>query len=236
MAGDWIKMRTDLARDPAVVGIAADTGLDEFAVVGRLHAIWSWADEQTENGNAVSVTETWIDRYISCAGFARSMQKHHWLDISEGGIAIPNFSRHNGKSAKTRALTRKRVGEHRNAVSVTVALPEKRREEKRREEKKEEKRARTPFAKPGLPEVQAYCTERHNAVDPQRFIDHYESNGWRVGRTAMKDWKAAVRTWEKNGFTDNGTGKAVPNRQESIREKYLRVQRETEAQCQSPAT
>ena len=60
--------------------------------------------------------------------------------------------------------------------------------------------ARTParkrFTPPTLAEVTAYCRERQNAVDPQRFIDYYPANGWKVGKNSMKDWKAAVRTWE----------------------------------------
>lgn len=51
---------------------------------------------------------------------------------------------------------------------------------------------------PTVDEIATYCTERKNSVDPQRFFDYYESNGWMVGRSKMKDWKAAVRTWEKN--------------------------------------
>jgi hypothetical protein len=54
------------------------------------------------------------------------------------------------------------------------------------------------FSKPTLDQVQEYCTERNNAVNPQRFIDFYESKGWMVGKTKMKDWKAAVRNWEGN--------------------------------------
>lgn len=42
-----------------------------------------------------------------------------------------------------------------------------------------------------------YCEERHNDVDPEAFIAFYESNGWKVGKNSMKDWRAAVRTWEK---------------------------------------
>lgn len=60
--------------------------------------------------------------------------------------------------------------------------------------------ARTParkrFTPPTLAAVTAYCRERQNAVDPQRFIDYYTANGWKVGKNSMKDWKAAVRTWE----------------------------------------
>lgn len=53
------------------------------------------------------------------------------------------------------------------------------------------------FTPPTLAEVQAYCIERGNAVDPARFIDFYASKGWMVGKNKMKDWRAAVRNWEK---------------------------------------
>lgn len=56
------------------------------------------------------------------------------------------------------------------------------------------------FTPPTLEEVQSYCSERKNGVDAQRFIDYYSSNGWMVGKNKMKDWKAAVRTWERNNF------------------------------------
>ena len=56
------------------------------------------------------------------------------------------------------------------------------------------------FKKPTLEEVQAYCVERNNGVDAELFINHYESNGWKVGKTPMKDWKAAVRTWERSSI------------------------------------
>ena len=59
---------------------------------------------------------------------------------------------------------------------------------------------RKRFVPPTLDEVAAYCLERKNTVDPQRFVDYYTSNGWKVGKNTMKDWKAAVRTWENNGF------------------------------------
>jgi len=60
-----------------------------------------------------------------------------------------------------------------------------------------EKRRRR-FTPPTLEEVAGYCNERKNNVDPQRFIDHYEANGWVRGKTKIKDWKACVRTWEKS--------------------------------------
>ena len=54
------------------------------------------------------------------------------------------------------------------------------------------------FTPPTIEEVKAYCQERNNTVDPETFINFYESKGWYVGKNKMKDWKAAVRTWERN--------------------------------------
>lgn len=54
------------------------------------------------------------------------------------------------------------------------------------------------FVKPNVEDIIDYCNERNNYVDPQKFYDYYSSNGWKVGKNPMKDWKAAVRTWEKN--------------------------------------
>lgn len=54
------------------------------------------------------------------------------------------------------------------------------------------------FKKPTLEEVETYCKDRENNIDAEKFIDYYDSNGWKVGRNSMKDWKAAIRNWEKN--------------------------------------
>lgn len=69
------------------------------------------------------------------------------------------------------------------------------------------KRAGAHFIPPTLEEVQEYCTERGNSVDPQRFMDYYTANGWLVGKNKMKDWKACVRTWEKNSFQSSAPTK-----------------------------
>ena len=71
------------------------------------------------------------------------------------------------------------------------------------EKSKNEKSKAKRFTPPTLEEVTAYCIERNNSVDAQHFIDYYTSNGWLVGKNKMKDWKAAVRTWERNGYSCN---------------------------------
>ena len=68
---------------------------------------------------------------------------------------------------------------------------------------------------PTIEEVKAYCAERKKGVDPKRWYNHYQANGWMVGKTKMKDWKAAVRTWERDdynaGRTTNGKGNNEPH-------------------------
>ncbi len=60
------------------------------------------------------------------------------------------------------------------------------------------------FVPPTLSEVKAYCQERNNGINPQSFIDFYSSKGWFVGKNKMKDWKAAVRTWEQRRKEERG--------------------------------
>ena len=68
---------------------------------------------------------------------------------------------------------------------------------------------RKRFTPPTIDEVSDYCKERGNSVDPQRFIDHYSANGWKVGKNPMRDWKSAVRTWERSNYDRKPTGNKV---------------------------
>lgn len=68
------------------------------------------------------------------------------------------------------------------------------------------------FRKPTIDEVKAYCKERNNKVDAEKFIDYYESNGWRVGKNPMKDWRACIRSWERNNYSNhNKKNQTVPD-------------------------
>ncbi len=78
-------------------------------------------------------------------------------------------------------------------------------------EKKEKRKESRAFRPPSLQEVEAYCKERNNNVDPQQFIDFYQAKGWMVGKNKMKDWKAAVRTWERRERDGPGETKRKPN-------------------------
>lgn len=66
---------------------------------------------------------------------------------------------------------------------------------------------RKRFEKPTLSQIQQYCIERSNNIDASQFFDYYESNGWKVGKNSMKDWKAAVRTWERSEYRKTNSKK-----------------------------
>lgn len=128
---------------PEVVMMAELLGVDQDAVVGKLIRLWIWVDQQTRDGNAISVTFAFLDRITYVTGFATAAQQVGWLTEVDGKLEIPNFGRHNGQTAKKRAETNRRVAKSREKqrkcnANVTVkalqkalqkALPEKRREE-----------------------------------------------------------------------------------------------------------
>lgn len=147
-------MRSDLHDDPAVFRLASMLKIDKFAVIGRLHTFWSWVDRHSVDGFVDGATSTAVDEVVRCEGFAESLAKVKWLEITDDGIRIPKFDRHNGDSAKQRALKNERqarwraqkdavvggdVDAHVDGGASTTAST---REEKRREDK--ETKARAP--------------------------------------------------------------------------------------------
>ena len=67
------------------------------------------------------------------------------------------------------------------------------------------------FQKPTIEEIEKYCVERKNGVNATKFFNYYEANGWKVGKNSMKNWKAAVRTWEQNNYDKGGVNNATTN-------------------------
>lgn len=142
-------MRSDLHDDPAVFRLASMLKIDKYAVIGRLHTFWSWADRHSVDGFVDGTTSTDVDEVVRCEGFAASLAKVHWLEITDEGIRIPKFDRHNGDSAKQRAQKNERQSRWRSKkdgvvdesvdghVDVQTSTNASTREEKRREEKKE---------------------------------------------------------------------------------------------------
>lgn len=126
----WIKFDTTTPDKPEVWQIAAGLGIDPDAVVGKLLRVWAWFDTHSEDGNAPIVTKVTLDRHVGSAGFCDAMVRAGWMSDDGVSIGLPNFERHNGQTAKKRALTAGRVANHKrkgnaegNGKVTAPALP-----------------------------------------------------------------------------------------------------------------
>lgn len=218
MAGEWLKLEKSTFDKPEVLAIAATLGIDPDLVIGKLARLWSWFDTHTEDGNAPGVTLALLDTILRVTGFAENVQKVGWLIVNDSGISLPNFDRHCGQTAKTRALTAKRVAAFKggnakgNAGIVTQALP---REEKRREEKKEQERtrgARLPADwKPSATETVWAENERPDvnvAMEAAKFADYW--HGVPGAKGVKLDWTGTWRNWIRRANGVRSGGFAAP--------------------------
>jgi hypothetical protein len=205
MAGDWIKMQKSLPRDPRVVRISSALKADRLRTVGGLFSAWCLFDEQTEDGKLEGYTPEILDDLIGFPGLAKAMQSVGWLDIDGDSLRVPRFEEHNGQSAKRRAQDVVRKTSARKADKCPqdekTFVHEKSALEKRREDESNKR-----MAKPSVDEISEYG----KTLDPpfrkaEAFVAFYESNGWKVGKNPMKDWKAAIRTWQQKDKTTTPT-------------------------------
>ena len=213
MAGDWIKFELTTLDKPEVCQIADFANIDPDAVVGKLMRVWAWFDQQTENGNAPSVSKKLLDRLVGVNDFCEYMKLVDWMIEADGVISLPHFDRHNGKTAKNRLLTAKRVANHKasngkgNAATVSGALP------KEDVEKNKEPLSAHDPVDPRMPSemtldwqpdarlLKTYAT--HSGVALAMFTDevrraftaHYESRG-QVNTQA--EWVQMLVKWVRN--------------------------------------
>jgi len=229
MAGDWIKVEHTTPDKPEVVKLAGILGIDQDAVVGKLLRLWIWADQQSVSGNAITVTNSFLDRLVFCPGFAAGLVKVGWLNGREGLLSIPNFDRHNGQTAKNRANTNRRVANSRKAhnervtktcnANVTLGalqkpLPEKRREDNTTTTTTTGREVRQ-FPQ-DVSEVDRFMAAQalHPIGDEltrcaERFFDEQSAVGWRNRHgVPLSDWRPLARqyaaTWARNNVADAG--------------------------------
>ncbi len=120
-------------------------------------------------------------------------------DTAYSGANNPSVSE---KTENNPSVSKEKGGEKENEKKKE-RTKEKRKEKEREPEKEIQSgagRADVRMKPPTVEEVSLYCLERQNNVDAEAFVAYYTSNGWRVGKNPMRDWRAAVRTWEKNGI------------------------------------
>lgn len=114
MAGDWIKMRSNLWDDPRVGALMDATDSGEAAVVGGLYWLWATADQHTEDGCMPGLTLRQIDRKTGVAGLGAALCQVGWLRETPEGVVIAKFEEHNGTSAKRRCTEAQRKANSRN--------------------------------------------------------------------------------------------------------------------------
>jgi len=178
MAGDWLAVRLDVARDPAVLAMSRALSIPVATVVGGCVIAWAWANEQLADGNARGVTFAHLDALTGVTGLSDAMQNVGWLRVRDSGITIPSFDRWNSKSAKKRLLGARRAAssrsQKRNAHVTQPALRKRHLEERRVEES-----STTPHTPLGGPGVRAArVTSNSNGRRPRRALRDAGIRAW----------------------------------------------------------
>ena len=117
--------------------------------------------------------------------------------VSKRWEAYKSMQKHTNRTNTTDNDNENENGNENDNEPTTKVVGDTKKKEKKSTEKKKVADAPVRFQKPKVEEVAAYCKERGNYVDARQFVDFYESKGWKVGSSPMKDWRAAVRTWEQ---------------------------------------
>lgn len=191
----WIESHTVLVRHRKLNNLAKDLRLKPVYVLGHLHALWHAALEQQEDGDLTSWSDELIaqlscysgdaPRYVSLLqqnGWLDNKIIHDWLDYAGRYLeakyrtANPTLLTEIRSKHKPDSLTKVRPPNQPNLTNQKIGVT---------------------FVPPTPQEVKSFCLERKNKVDPDKFHDFYAAKGWMVGKNKMKDWRAAVRTWEK---------------------------------------
>ena len=212
---DDARISTALPRHPKMVKLQRRLGASGC---WSLVCLFLWVAENRPEGGLEGMSSEDVEIAANWPGdagdFVGTLAEVRFLDGREGTYTIHDWAEHNPWAAsrphrieKARAAASarwgsKRVASEPNATSMPDACHE------HQQAMPTSPHLASPpdqkskaYARPSLEDVTAYCRERGNRVDPQQWFDHYSSNGWKVGRNSMKEWKAAVRTWERN---DNG--------------------------------
>lgn len=210
MAEDWIKIRTDLYEDQDVLQMSDILGTDDATTVGLLVRFWSWADKQTIDGSGIKITKSRIDALTGRPGFAAALIHVGWLVGEDGNLQLPNFQRHNGASAKARALEAEAKRLRRKEQKTSDKLsdncptkkfqkvgPEKRREEYNNPLPPEGEQMGLGFEAAGIPPTQGRARRRNLTQTEKGRIKHPELTptmiriGSWFGRQPTTQWTVA---------------------------------------------
>lgn len=217
MAGDWIKMRSELQSHPKVVRILSATQSDKFRVIGGLHAMWAVFDTHSTDGTLFGYTPDLMDHVIGWPGFSEAMLAVNWLTYDgKQTLILPEFDEHNSQGAKRRAEDQKRKrNERRDADNKETPTGQnsdnnRTREEKRREDKEQKKDAPTKAGAISLQSFLEECTAIGELAIPEDdpvygyaesigLPDEYVALAWswfKVSRAAKR--QKGIRGWRQH--------------------------------------
>ena len=182
----WIKIRGDIFDDPRVLTLSDICRTETEHTVGLLVRFWSWADRHTVDGTGLKISTTRIDRLVNCEGFAAALLEIGWLEGVDGDYSIPRFLRHNGESAKARALESEAKDIRRKIKNLSDKCRTNTEENVGPEKRREEKTVISHTLPAGAPEAEAIIEEGRNlpAGPAQGFpekaavIDYCAKMGW----------------------------------------------------------
>ena len=215
----WIKLSTDIFNNRKIRAIEALPDGDTIIVIWLKLLILAG---EINDGGLIYFTRDipYIDQLMA-SQFGRPLttiqlalstfEKFGMVQITDSLIEVSNWEKYQNveglEKIREQNRIRKRNQRERekqlllesHVTSRDSHATDKNREDKTRiDEIRKEVSAAKRFTPPTVDEVKAYCDERGNSVDPERFVDFYASKGWMVGKTKMKDWKATVRNWERS--------------------------------------
>jgi hypothetical protein len=191
----WIKIRADIFEDPRVLQLSDICRTEVEHTVGLLVRFWSWADRHTTDGTGLRITTARIDRLVNMPGFGPALLEIGWLEGTEGDYTIPRFLRHNGESAKARALESEAKEIRRSLKKQSDKCPTNSPENVRPEKRREEKTVIAHTLPAGAPEAEAVIDEGRDLPpglstgfpEKQVALDYAARRGWPV-KVALAWW------------------------------------------------
>lgn len=213
----WIKIVTDIFDDEKILLIETLPEADSIIVIwfkllclaGKQNnsGVFMLNDRMPYNEKMFATIFRRKETTIQLA--LKTFEEFGMIEILDGAVTIPNWGKHQTldqieqKNEYMRNYMRRYREKQRLLACNTNSKTNSKANVSCAEEDKNKNKNKSicAFAPPTVVQVKEYCLERKNNVDAERFVDFYTSKGWMVGKTKMKDWKASVRTWEKDRKT-----------------------------------
>jgi len=196
----WIESHTDLGDHPKLAELCFILMIKKYEAVGHLHLLWhfamkyAWRDGDLRRFTARAICEaagwdkdheTFINALKDTGWIEKNtLRIHDWLDYSGKLVRDRLYNEERRKTALNDASSgAPRAKVNRYPTLPNPTLPNQ----------------HGGGVPPSLLQIESYCKERGDKVNPKKFFDFYEAKGWMIGKNKIKNWRAAVRTWEKDG-------------------------------------